>query len=131
MKITVNGTEYSSWDEVPEDARRLLMASGAFADSDHDGVPDFAEGGGAESLKSGRFVSRVTKRITVGDKTYDSVDDVPPALRATLERAGLIQPGEAATDSARPAESTAPSGEVLLNGVPIDDKPRKKRWWRR
>jgi hypothetical protein len=42
MKITVNGQEYASWDDVPEETRRLLGR--VLPDEDGNGVPDAFEG---------------------------------------------------------------------------------------
>ena len=158
MAITVNGTEYASWDDVPEDVRATLR--GALPDADGDGVPDVLQGRGAP----GQHVVR-TMKIKVGDQEYDSPDQLPPELRASLQSAGLfptrpaLQPGvQASPEPApqagaqtgpqpgpRPAPgfsppaapipppvSTAPAaGPVMLNGVPVDAQVKKKHWWQR
>ncbi len=38
--FTINGVDYPSWDQVPEELRRQLAA---LPDADGNGIPDFAE----------------------------------------------------------------------------------------
>ncbi len=48
-RIVFNGQEYSSVDEMPEEARRIYeqAMSGVLADTDKNGIPDLFERGGA------------------------------------------------------------------------------------
>jgi hypothetical protein len=129
MAITVNGTEYASWDDVPEELRTTLR--GALPDADGDGVPDVLQG----RATPGRHVVR-TMKIKVGDQEYDSPDQLPPELRATLEAAGMVQSAvEAGTRPLSGAQPQLPpaaaGGPVVLNGVPIAPPAKKKHWWQR
>lgn len=159
MKITVNGKEYDSWDQVPAELRGTL--AGALPDANHDGVPDLFQGGPLPT----ESIVRTSTQITVGDKTYNSFDEVPEPLRETLRKAGLFgaqasaiptQPGQqpalapqhpqqpAYPPLQQPQQPQQPQqvyqdppqasrGMVTLNGQPYDpNQPETKRhWWNR
>jgi hypothetical protein len=85
-KITINGREYDSPEEMPSDARHLYedamrQALPALRDQDGNGVPDLFEAGG--SARARTFLS---SRITVNGKTYMGVEEMPPEVRETYER---------------------------------------------
>jgi hypothetical protein len=126
VNIEVNGKQYDSWDDVPEDIRKLVQGTGALPDTDHDGVPDLFENTAA--LPSGSTTIRSTT-VTTGGQTYNSIDEVPPDIRAALQSAGLL--GGPQPSGPQPS-GPQPSG-VLLNGVPVEaaGKVERKRWWRR
>jgi hypothetical protein len=86
-KITINGREYDSPDEMPPDVRHLYegamrQALPALKDQDGNGVPDLLEGAG-----SGRARTFLSSRITVSGKTYRGVEEMPPEVRETYEQA--------------------------------------------
>lgn len=64
-KIVVNGQEYHSADEMPENIRRIYMKA----------VAASADGGAAADRK------HTTTKIVFNDKEYPSPDDMPPEIR--------------------------------------------------
>ncbi len=97
--IVIDGKTYNSVDEMPEDIRQkyeqamssLKEANGnlvpdAFeimnllADKNKNGVPDVLEGIGSLNVAS-------NMKIIVDGKKYDSVESLPPELRAKYEQA--------------------------------------------
>ena len=96
--IVIDGKTYKSVDEMPEDVRRKYESAisqladnnkngipdalenlNVFADKNKDGIPDAFEG----------MVSNVisSTKIIVDGKTYNSVDELPPDVRAKYEQA--------------------------------------------
>ena len=149
MDIVVNGTHYSSWEEVPPELRATVGR--ALPDADGDGVPDLLQGHLPTGLPGGRVVTTSTV-ITVGDQTYHSLDEVPDEVRSALAAAGLAPPPGSAPaplsagdhEMARPPApagpppaGSVPPGQVLPDGVPLDASQgapgtvRKKHWWQR
>jgi hypothetical protein len=91
-RITVNGVEYRSVDEMPPDVRRQydkMMAM--LADRDGNGVPDLLQGkGSTQSIRSTRGVSSmshegIVEHIEINGKTYNRLEDVPRELREMIE----------------------------------------------
>ena len=97
--IVIDGKTYKSVDEMPEDVRRnyaLAMNSlkaengnlipdafenmNILADKDKDGIPDAFEG-----VMSTNIVS--TTKIIADGKEYDSLDELPPDVRAKYDQA--------------------------------------------
>jgi hypothetical protein len=95
-RITVNGVEYNSVDQMPPDVRRQYeRAMGTLADTDRNGVPDILEGGMASSLTSRssrdpEVVSTVvtSSKIVVNGREYARWEDVPPEIRRLVQSAG-------------------------------------------
>lgn len=89
-KITFNGKEYSSVDEMPPDVRQAYeKVIQVFQDKDHDGVPDIFQGSAQNTQDAQRIVinqSSFTKIIFNG-KEYSSVDEMPPNVRQAYEQA--------------------------------------------
>lgn len=106
--IEYDGHVYDSWADLPQEARDLIGST--MPDTNGDGIPDIFQGGPAPA-------SVTTTRVTVNDTTYDSLDEVPPGLRAHLERAMAadLAPGETVTER--------------VEGQPVE-QPRRP-WWRR
>jgi hypothetical protein len=134
MNIVVNGQQYASWDDVPDEIRTLLGSTGALPDSNHDGVPDLFEGGPLPTSET--TVQSTT--IDVDGVTYHSLEDVPPEVRSALAAAGLLgarssNPPSASRQVTPTSQPPQPSGEVLLNGVPVaaDGSAKRKHWWQR
>jgi hypothetical protein len=130
VKIVVNGQEYDSWDQVPEEIRALM--GGTLPDADHNGVPDLLEGGPIPT--AGMTVQSTA--IDVDGVTYQSLADLPPQARAALEAAGLTgAPGAPATAPAPlpPAAPAPATGQVLLNGEPVgaNGSAKRRHWWQR
>jgi hypothetical protein len=140
VDITVNGTSYSSWDDVPDDLKQQL--AGALPDADGNGVPDLFEGdaGLADLLKRGSHVTTSTS-IQVGDQTYASMAELPEGMQELMKRAlsltehvGAATPEmrEATAAAAAPPPAVPPAvpgpNQVVLNGETVDlsaPAPRK------
>jgi len=95
--IVIDGKTYSSVEEMPEDVRRkyesamqklgnnqgklpnLLQNADLFADKNNNGIPDAFEG----------MLSNITTstKIIADGKTYDSLDELPPEIRAKYDQA--------------------------------------------
>ena len=105
MRIEVNGRVYGSWDDLPEDLRQQLAASGMMADEDGDGVPDVFQGTfPAQAPQPSQFA--------VDGQTYGSIAELPPEQRAKVEAAmaawtGMVAPQAPASAPARQAATPA------------------------
>ena len=96
--IVIDGKTYKSVDEMPEDVRRSYeQTMQAFADNDKNGIPDGLENMNilADKNKDGMpdafegMVSNVMSptRIVADGKVYNSLDELPPDVRAKYEQA--------------------------------------------
>src|SRR5215203_5218954 len=95
--IVIDGKTYKSVDEMPEDVRRsyesaMLQMSrnpistptplenlDVFADKNNNGIPDAFEGMVANVFSS--------TKIVADGQAYNSLDELPPAVRAQYEQA--------------------------------------------
>lgn len=99
-KIVIDGKNYNSVDEMPEDVRRnyeeamrnfgsaatisanpLDALNNAFADGNQNGMPDLVENHQQVINISGGM------KFVVDGQTYNSVDELPPDARAKYEQA--------------------------------------------
>lgn len=107
-RITINGREYNSVDEMPPDVLAIYEQSmSMLADRDGNGVPDILEGGnvkitGGENFK---MVSAVSRKITVNGKSYERFEDLPAELQQKLRDSGIG--GRAALSAPAPINQTA------------------------
>lgn len=109
--ITVNGQHYDSVDALPPDVRRIYDQAMKTIQ------PSQAGGQGSETTEvihgpSGFGIRTnivVRKKITVNNKTYGSVDEMPPDVRRLVERAVPQTPG------AGGGTPTTPGVHVWLN----------------
>ena len=101
--IVIDGKTYKGVDEMPEDVRRnyenamqnfdkeqngtpdMLENMNPFADKNNNGVPDVFEG--LASLQGATANVMGTTKIVVNGQTYDSLEQLPPEIRAKYERA--------------------------------------------
>ncbi len=101
--IVIDGKTYKSVDEMPEDVRRkyeaamrnfdknnngvpdMLENANPFADQNKDGMPDMLEGMASFQGSIGNVMS--STKIIVNGQAYDSVDQLPPDVRAKYEQA--------------------------------------------
>jgi hypothetical protein len=82
-RITFNGQTYDSIENMPPEVREQYQAVlNALSGEDHAEVASLLEGGAGIRIKT-----TVRRKIRVGGKDYDSVDQLPPELRAAYERA--------------------------------------------
>jgi hypothetical protein len=79
-KITYNGKEYASFDDLPAEAREVLKMSSMFGDANNNGVPDMLEG---DATSSKVVISRSTNINTHGDF---ALDKLPPEMQEFLRR---------------------------------------------
>jgi len=89
MRITINGREYNSVEEMPADIRKQYQeAMSMLADKDGSGVPDIFERGDVSMSSDGqrKVVTSVKteSRFVINGREYDRSDDVPPELQALL-----------------------------------------------
>jgi hypothetical protein len=88
MKITINGQHYDSLEAMPPDVRRTyeeaMRALGPALASGQGAGSTQVLTGQAGGLGGSLIVNRTT---TVNNRTYGSVDDVPPEVRQQYEAA--------------------------------------------
>jgi len=117
-RITVNGREYASIDEMPPDVReQYRRAMNLLADRDGNGVPDILERGGVNVTSDGRAVnvsSVVSSRIVVNGQEYTRWDDVPADVRAAMQRAGVKPNALQASASSSQFVSEDPPGGLTI-----------------
>ena len=88
-RITINGQQYDSPEAMPPDVRRT------YEEAMRTVGPSLASGhsGGSTQVFTGRADQRinasvvVNRTITVNDRTYGSVDELPPDVRQLYEDA--------------------------------------------
>jgi len=79
--IVIDGKTYNSVNEMPPDVRaKHEQAMAGIKDTNSDGFPDFVEGA------KPTLVSNVMKFVVDG-KEYNSLEDLPPEMRAKYEQA--------------------------------------------
>ena len=95
--IVIDGKTYKSVEEMPEDVRRNYeSAMSQLGDRDKDGVPDMLENltnptdqnkngmpDAIEGMISSAFAS--TTKIIANGTEYNSLDELPPDVRAKYE----------------------------------------------
>ena len=98
--IVINGKTYNSVDEMPEDVRKqyeqamnsirdenrnqipdAFESMNILADKDRDGIPDAFENMSSNVVVSGNM------KIIVDGKEFNSLEDLPPDVRARYEQA--------------------------------------------
>lgn len=114
LKITVNGREYSSVEEMPPVVRKIYELAmkhvpGA-KDVDGDGVLD-------PPLQAAAGTRTMVKQIVVDGTTYRSLDEVPPDMRPLIEQA-MKAPGGTTVKVSLPSRSDPSAGVSLTQ--PID-----------
>ena len=83
-KISFNGHEYNSPEEMPPEVRQLYqMMTSMLADKDQDGMPDIFASSHGDSAPT---VFQTTQFIVDG-KSYDSLDELPPEARQKYAQA--------------------------------------------
>jgi hypothetical protein len=101
-RIVINGQEYHSLEEVPEEYRALLQ------DSDGDGVPDVLQGATSNSIRVARMVRDGKTTYTYNGQEYERIEELPAEARSFLERNAT--PGAAAMQ-AEPAHPVQRAGQ--------------------
>jgi hypothetical protein len=131
--ITINGQTYSHIEQMPPEVRRQYEAAmGMLADKDRNGIPDILEGKDAPPPPDGgnpatrNFVAKFeTTRIRVNGQEYSRWEDVPQAVRDSIEKAraasGPMEIFQTAAPTARRAAiptRPAPADDGLRIGLP-------------
>ena len=112
-RITVNGKEYGSLDEMPPDVRKNFEKMiGMLADRDGNGVPDILEGKAliGPAHGSGNVTSAVHTSFKINGQAYERFEDIPPELRQVFKDAGMDKPSAMASAG---QQLTAP--RLMLN----------------
>jgi hypothetical protein len=99
-RITVNGQEYRSIEEMPPDVRRQYeRVMSMMADRDRNGVPDIMEGKADvkdmlkdDAGKQKDFVTTVSHQSSyvINGREYNRLEDVPPEIRRMLTGKGSM-----------------------------------------
>src|SRR5689334_13641478 len=129
-KITINGQQYDSPEAMPPDVRRMyeeaMRVAGASLASGKSGSSTQVFTGRTGDLGASLVVNRV---ITVNDRTYGSIDELPPDVRQLYEQTLK----GAAPGSAHPTTGLHVSvnmgrphvqGPAQINAVVFDDSGR-------
>lgn len=160
--IVINGKTYKSVEEMPEDVRRKYETAMQALDKNQNGVPDMLENtnrladknqGGMEnvfedlsSFQGSTSHVITTTRISINGQVYESLDQLPPEIRAKYEQAlgamdankngipdfvegmlgSAIQTNNIATDF-----GTASSRPASPNPIPVGStiEPDSSRGW--
>ena len=83
--IVVDGKTYKSVDEMPEDVRTKYENAMRNLDQNQNGIPDVFEN--ATSIRGSTINVTSATKIIVNGQTYDSLDQLPPEVRAKYEQA--------------------------------------------
>ena len=114
---------------MPPDVREAFERTMRFAaDSDRDGVPDVFEG------RDGNVTSVTRSRIVVNGREYGSVDEMPPDVRRSFERASgaagaghARMPGDPGTGGRSRVRVVTSSTTPTMRGVEGDAVRESKR----
>ena len=101
--IVVDGKTYKNVAEMPEDVRRAYESAMQALDKNQNGMPDMLENAGLFADKNQEGMANVfenlssfqnpashvinTTKITVNGQVYESLDQLPPDMRAKYEQA--------------------------------------------
>lgn len=82
-KILINGKEYNTLDQVPEELKQILK------DENQNGIPDIAEGkfsfGDVKNIF--QYAMKNPGAIQVQSQTYSNFGELPPEAKAKVEQA--------------------------------------------
>lgn len=116
QRIVVNGVQYDSLEAMPPDVRRQYERALA-------AIKDLGEGGEktktVQSVPGGVKVNVTTRRVqyNVDGKSYDDLSQLPPEIRAKVERALAAAPTVDIRDQGRT--------DVRLINVEMDGPKRR------
>lgn len=118
-RIVFNGREYDGVESMPEEARRQYEAALNALSAGDRGKLEAAEQGAHVQFKV-----NVRRTFKVGGKEYDSLEAMPPDVRATLEQAVQANPGLRDTASSIPTLQRSDAGPVVPPAIDADDGRR-------
>jgi hypothetical protein len=123
MLININGQNYSTWDEVPDDIKQKVAAK--LPDADGNGIPDVFEGNlsslgnlAAAAAASGQPATTSFSTIVVDGQQVNSLGQLPPEIQEMLQKTlGIYQPGSVAAPPGTPGApaQVAPGAAVPPN----------------
>jgi hypothetical protein len=127
LRIVFNGQEYTSVEAMPPDIRQEYEAALDMLSKtgDRDVVSQLQRASGL------RVQTQVRRRILVDGKEYDSVDQIPLAIRQRYE---AVVRGERG-DAARPGNPTTSSPPGIRPPPTLPDDQARRRplvrvaWW--
>lgn len=130
--FNINGVDYPSWDQVPEELRRQLAA---LPDADGNGIPDLIEGTAAtlpdQVVRTQTYVETSSRSFVLNSP--EDFAALPPDVRALLDgppAAGIPQdapPQDALAAPARPQDAPVVQASAVLQ----DRTAAKPSWLRR
>ena len=83
--IVIDGKTYKSVDEMPEDVRKSYENAMRNVDSNQNGMPDAFEGSSSFQTATANVIN--SSKIIVNGQVFDSLDQLPPEIRAKYEQA--------------------------------------------
>lgn len=83
--IVIDGKTYKSADEMPEDVRKSYENAMRNVDSNQNGTPDAFEGLSSFQTATANVIN--SSKIIVNGQVFDSLDQLPPEIRAKYEQA--------------------------------------------
>jgi hypothetical protein len=120
-KIVFNGQEYDGVESMPEEARRQYEAALNALSAEERGRLE-AAGQGAHV----QFKVNVRRTYKIGGKEYDSVEAMPPDVRAAFERAAVSNPALRDTASSIPTLRPSDAGPVVPPAIDAGDSRRAR-----
>jgi hypothetical protein len=133
-KIVLNGKEYNSIEEMPEDVRKTYQTvTDMFADKNQNGIPDIFEG----TVPARTSATLVTEtKYQYKGQVYSCLEDMPEEVRHIFEK-GLHtkvilhpEPAEAPEPAPTARQPIAPMAIVQSAIGSLDDEPRRlnRKW---
>ncbi len=83
--IVIDGKTYKSVDEMPEDVRKNYESAMQNLDNNQNGTPDAFEGLSSFQSVAANVIN--SSKIIVNGQVFDSLDQLPPEIRAKYEQA--------------------------------------------
>ena len=118
-KIVFNGQEYDGVESMPEEARRQYEAALNALSAEDRGKVEAAEHGSHVQFKV-----NVRRTFKIGGKEYDSLEAMPPDVRAKFDQAVSSNPGLRDTASAIPTLKRSDAMPGVPPAIDADDDKR-------
>jgi len=120
-KIVFNGQEYDGVESMPEEARRQYEAALNALSPEERGKLEAAGPGAPVKVNI-----NVKRKYKIGGREYDSVDAMPPDVRAKFEQAVAANPGLRDTASSIPTLRPSSDAPVVPPAIDADDGRRAR-----
>ena len=122
-RIVINGKEYHSLDEVPEQYRALLQ------DTDGDGVPDVLQGATSQRIQVARVVRNGKTTYTYNGQEYERIEELPAEARNFLERNTTPAAAAMQAEPAHPVQRAGQRPEPPGHSAPPLSGAGSSRFW--